>query len=90
MVVAALTLIVGNFVALSQTNIKRMLAYSSIAHAGYILMAVAAAASPQHANVATQGALVYMLAYTFTNLGAFAVAIAIEKNDGTGTHLDDF
>jgi NADH-quinone oxidoreductase subunit N len=90
MVVAALTLIVGNFVALSQTNIKRMLAYSSIAHAGYILMAVAAAASPQHADVATQGALVYMLAYTFTNLGAFAVAIAIEKNDGTGTHLDDF
>lgn len=90
MVVAALTLIVGNFVALSQTNIKRMLAYSSIAHAGYILMAVAAAASPQHADLATQGALVYMLAYTFTNLGAFAVAIAIEKNDGTGTHLDDF
>jgi NADH-quinone oxidoreductase subunit N len=90
MVVAALTLIVGNFVAISQTNIKRMLAYSSIAHAGYILMAVAAAASPQHADLATQGALVYMLAYTFTNLGAFAVAIAIEKNDGTGTNLDDF
>ena len=90
MVVAALTLIVGNFVALSQTNIKRMLAYSSIAHAGYIMMAVAAAASPQHADLATQGALVYMLAYTFTNLGAFAVAIAIEKNDGTGTNLDDF
>lgn len=90
MVVAALTLIVGNFVALSQTNIKRMLAYSSIAHAGYILMAVAAAGSPQHADLATQGALVYMLAYTFTNLGAFAVAIAIEKNDGSGTNLDDF
>lgn len=90
MVVAALTLIVGNFVALSQTNIKRMLAYSSIAHAGYIMMAVAAAASPQHADLATQGALVYMLAYTFTNLGAFAVAIAVEKNDGSGTNLDDF
>lgn len=90
MVIAAVTLIVGNFIALSQTNIKRMLAYSSIAHAGYILMAVAAAASPQYADAATQGALVYLLAYTFTNLGAFAVAIAIEKNDGTGSNLDDF
>lgn len=90
MVIAALTLIVGNFVAISQTNIKRMLAYSSIAHAGYVLMAVAAAANPLTANVATQGALVYLLAYTFTNLGAFAVAVSIEKNDGTGTSLDDF
>lgn len=90
MVVAALTLIVGNFVALSQSNIKRLLAYSSIAHAGYILMAVAAAASPATADSATRGALVYLLAYTFTNLGAFAVALAIEKDDGTGTDLKDF
>ncbi|MFW5692075.1 MAG: NADH-quinone oxidoreductase subunit N [Chloroflexota bacterium] len=88
--IAALTMILGNFVAISQSNVKRMLAYSSIAHAGYILMAVAAAGSAGVANEATRGALVYLLAYTFTNLGAFAVIIAVEKDDGTGTHLDDF
>lgn len=90
MIIAGLTLIVGNFVAISQSNIKRMLAYSSIAHAGYILMAVAAAGNPIYAEEATRGAMVYLLAYTFTNLGAFAVALAIEKDDGTGTTLDDF
>ncbi len=89
-VVAAATLILGNLVAISQTNIKRMLAYSSIAHAGYILMAVAAAGTSGVANEATRAALVYLLAYMFTNLGAFAVALAIEKNDGTGTNLEDF
>ncbi len=89
MIIAALTMIVGNFVAVSQTNLKRMLAYSSIAHAGYILMAVAAAGNPLQADGAAQAALVYLLAYTFTNLGAFAVVSAIEKDDGTGTELTD-
>jgi len=93
-VIAAVTLILGNFVALSQTNIKRMLAYSSIAHAGYILMAVAAVGSaglvPDIANTAAQAGLVYLLAYAFTNLGAFAVILALENNDGTGTELSDF
>jgi NADH-quinone oxidoreductase subunit N len=94
-VVAALTLIVGNVVALSQTNLKRMLAYSSIAHAGYILMAVAAVGSTPIAdlgtigNSAAQGALVYLVGYMFTNLGAFAVVMALEKADGSGTDLDD-
>jgi NADH-quinone oxidoreductase subunit N len=89
-VIAALTLILGNFVAISQTNIKRMLAYSSIAHAGYVMMAVAAAGSFGVANAATQAALLYLLAYMFTNLGAFGVALAIEKNDGSGTNLENF
>jgi NADH-quinone oxidoreductase subunit N len=89
-IVAAATLILGNLVAISQTNIKRMLAYSSIAHAGYILMAVAAAGTTGVANTAAQAALIYLLAYMFTNLGAFAVALAIEKDDGTGTNLEDF
>ena len=88
--IAAATLILGNFVALSQTNIKRLLAYSSIAHAGYIMMAVAAAGTPGVGDMAARGALIYILAYTFTNIGAFAVALAIEKNDGTGTDLKDF
>ena len=89
-IMAAATLILGNIVAISQTNIKRMLAYSSIAHAGYVLMAVAAAASEEVAAVAVSSALFYLLAYTFTNLGAFAVVIAIERDDGTGSNLDDF
>ncbi len=82
---AALTLIVGNVVAIAQTNIKRMLGYSSIAHAGYILIAVAA-------NSATgiSAALFYMFAYVFTNMGAFAIVIAMERQLGKGVNLDDY
>ena len=88
-IIAAATLILGNFVAISQTNLKRMLAYSSIAHAGYVMIAVAAAGTPGMGDQAARAALIYLLAYMFTNIGAFAVAIAIEKDDGTGTNLDD-
>ena len=87
--IAILTLILGNFVAISQRNLKRMLAYSSIAHAGYIMVAVAAAGSADVIDAATQAALVYMLAYMFTNLGAFAVVMAIENEDGSGGNIDD-
>jgi NADH-quinone oxidoreductase subunit N len=89
--------VLGNFVAVSQTNVKRLLAYSSIAHAGYILMAIAAvAATPVMDNPndfvssAAQGMSVYLLAYLFTNIGAFAVVQALEKADGSGTNIDDF
>ena len=87
--VAVLTLVIGNFVAISQRNLKRMLAYSSIAHAGYILVAVAASGSTGVADAATQAALVYMLAYMFTNLGAFAVVMTLEKTDGSGGNIED-
>jgi len=84
---ATLTLILGNFVAIAQPNIKRMLAYSSIAHAGYILIAVAASAkSPDGLG----SALFYMFAYLFTNLGAFAVVIAVERRENQGLLLDDY
>ena len=103
-ILAALTMILGNFVAITQRDIKRLLAYSSIAHAGYILMAVAAAGTLTVSTDATgkqvfglsfaqdamQGVLIYLLAYAFTNIGAFAVAIAVERDDGTGTLIDDF
>jgi NADH-quinone oxidoreductase subunit N len=93
-VIAALTLILGNVVAVSQTNIKRLLAYSSIAHAGYMLMAIAAVGgetiAPGVSNSAAQAIAVYMIAYMFTNIGAFAVVTALEKDDGTGVNLDDF
>ena len=76
-IVSAITMIVGNVVAISQTNLKRMLAYSSIAHAGYILLGVA---SGNETGVA--GALFYLVAYTFTNVGAFAVLTAMAKQEG--------
>ena len=86
-VIAALTMILGNVVALAQSNIKRMLAYSSIAHAGYILMGVAAGiSSPEGVSAA----LFYMLAYLFTNLGAFAIVIAVERRESVGNALEDF
>jgi NADH-quinone oxidoreductase subunit N len=65
---ALLTMIVGNFAALSQNNIKRLLAYSSIAHAGYVLVAVAA-----HSQIGTQAAMFYLASYAFMQIGAFAV-----------------
>jgi NADH-quinone oxidoreductase subunit N len=86
-IVAALTLILGNFVAISQANIKRMLAYSSIAHAGYIMIAVA---SGMGSSDGVSSALFYMFAYLFTNLGAFAVVVALERNQNEGTTLDDY
>ena len=73
-VVAAATMTVGNVVALAQSNIKRMLAYSSIAQAGYILVGVAAASDSGVAAV-----LFYLLAYTATNLAAFTAVIAISR-----------
>jgi NADH-quinone oxidoreductase subunit N len=89
-VIAGLTMVLGNIVAVSQTHIKRMLAYSSIAHAGYILVAVAATQNAGVANEATSAALFYLMAYAFTNLGAFAVVIAVERDDGSGGLIDDF
>jgi NADH-quinone oxidoreductase subunit N len=86
-ILSTLTLILGNVVAIAQSNIKRMLAYSSIAHAGYILIAVAASANSADGIGA---ALFYMFAYVFTNLGAFAVVVAVERQAGNGLLLDDY
>ncbi len=88
--IAILTMTLGNVVAIAQSNIKRMLAYSSIAHAGYVLVAVAAAQRPADAPLAVSAALFYLLTYTFTNLGAFAVVIAVERHDSTGNEIGDF
>jgi len=89
-VVAALTMIWGNVAAIAQTNIKRMLAYSSIAHAGYLMVAVAAGSSVDGAAGAVSAALFYLLAYGITTIGAWAVVLALERSDGTGTSLDDY
>lgn len=73
-VLAALTMTVGNVLALVQSNIKRLLAYSSIAHVGYVLMGFAAATP-----AALSAVLFYLLAYAFMNLGAFVVVIAMGR-----------
>ena len=88
-IVAGATLIFGNFVAIVQNDLKRMLAYSSIAHAGYILVALAAGGVMGFGDTAAQAALIYLAAYTFTNIGAFAIVVAIENDDTTGTGLND-
>lgn len=84
---AAATMIVGNLIAIVQIDLKRLLAYSSIAHAGYILIGVAAAGVPRVADEATQSVLIYLMAYAFTNVGAFSVIIAVERDDATNTGL---
>lgn len=79
---AALTMIGGNILALAQSNLKRLLAYSSVAHAGYIVVGVVA-----NSREGVTAALYYLTAYTVMNAGAFAVAAALERADGTGTDL---
>jgi NADH-quinone oxidoreductase subunit N len=88
--IAALTMAWGNIAAISQTNIKRMLAYSSIAHAGYIFMAMPAAAAPEIATEAVRAALFYLLTYAITNLGAWGVVLALEKAEGSGLAINDY
>jgi NADH-quinone oxidoreductase subunit N len=78
MLVSALTMTVGNVAALTQTNMKRLLAYSSIAHAGYILMGVVALS-----RNGARGILVYVFAYLFMNLGAFLVVTLVHHHEGT-------
>ncbi|MBS1259463.1 MAG: NAD(P)H-quinone oxidoreductase subunit 2 [Candidatus Scalindua arabica] len=84
-VLAALTMTVGNLVAIAQTNIKRMLAYSSIAHAGYALMAIIAGGDFGPASL-----VFYMLAYTFMNLGAFAVVIVLGRKGEENANIEDY
>ena len=88
MILAALTMTVGNLVALTQDNVKRMLAYSSIAHTGYMLVGLAAYAGGQLLGL--QGLLFYGAAYTFMNLGAFAVVAALQKRTGVTSGLATF
>lgn len=89
-VLAALTMIVGNLTAISQTNIKRMLAYSSIAHAGYILMAFVPYGNKEVMPVSVAAALFYLVSYAVTNFGAWAVVISLEKAEGKGLEIGDF
>ncbi len=82
---AAVTMIVGNVSAIAQTNVKRMLAYSSIGHAGYILLGVLAVN-----NRGIEGLLFYLVAYALTNLVAFAVLIVLEQRGEAAWDMGDF
>jgi len=84
-ILAVITMVVGNVIAIYQTDIKRILAYSSIAHAGYALVGLVAAN-----EIGRSGILFYMLAYTFMNLGAFAILILAGKQGENNLTLEGF
>jgi len=88
------TLVLGNVVAIVQTNIKRMLAYSSIAHAGYALIGVVVAGHPDaETSVRTLGlssVMLYLAVYAFMTLGAFAVVAMVRKQGVEGDEIEDF
>lgn len=82
--IAVLTIVGGNIMALVQTNTKRLLAYSSIAHAGYLLIGVVVGGT-----IGVSAILFYLLCYTFMNLGAFGVVSILEHVDNTGSNYSD-
>jgi NADH-quinone oxidoreductase subunit N len=87
-VLAAATMTLGNLVAISQDNVKRMLAYSSIAHTGYILVGLAAYAGGQQSGLSA--ILFYGAAYTFMNMGAFAIVTALQRRPGVSSQIATF
>jgi len=84
-VLAVITMTVGNITALYQNNIKRMLAYSSIAHAGYVLVGFTAGNA-----VGTAGVMFYMLSYAFMNIGAFAIIVMVGKKGEDNNNVSDY
>ncbi|MGH9720286.1 MAG: NADH-quinone oxidoreductase subunit N [Bryobacteraceae bacterium] len=83
-VVAIATMTVGNLAAISQTNVKRLLAYSSISHAGYMLLGLVAGN-----ETGINGIAIYVLVYAFMNLGAFLVIVALRRKNQAGEDIDD-
>ena len=83
--IAALTMVLGNVIAVAQPNIKRMLAYSSIAHAGYVAVAFAATS-----DRGVSAALFYLLAYSLMNLGAFAIVTMLGRSEDKLVNLNDY
>jgi NADH-quinone oxidoreductase subunit N len=82
--VAVLSLTLGNLGAVTQTNVKRLLAYSSISHAGYMLLGLIAGN-----DTGIKGVAIYVLVYTFMNLGAFLVVVALRRRDLIGEDVED-
>ena len=89
-VAAVLSMFAGNLSALVQTNVKRMLAYSSIAHAGYILVALAAAAATDHMEAGIAAALFYLVSYAIVKLGAFLIVAHLGGAGERHVEIEDF
>src|SRR5204862_435712 len=87
--VSVATMTGANLAALTQTNLKRLLAYSSIAHVGYMLLGLVAGDAHSPTADGIKGILIYLLVYTFMNLGAFAVITSLRQRDVIGDELDD-
>ncbi len=87
-IIAAISMSVGNVLALSQTNIKRLLGYSSIAQAGYLMVGLAAVSASQGLSLGASGVLFFLGSYAATNLGAFVVVIAISGRTGSDQIAD--
>ena len=83
--IAALSMILGNFAAITQDNVKRMLAYSSIAHAGYVLLGIISLNS-----FGLSGILVYSIVYVTANLGIWAIVLMLRRHEYAGERVDDF
>lgn len=88
--IAALTMVVGNVAALAQNNIKRLLAYSSIAHGGYLLMALVPYGQTALIKDVSASMLFYLIVYALTSFGAWAVVILLEQAEGAGLELKDY
>jgi NADH-quinone oxidoreductase subunit N len=84
-VLATASMVVGNVIALSQSNVKRMLAYSSIAHAGYMLIGIATGTAE-----AIQGVMFYLVSYMFTTIGAFGIVSLLESGDQENVDIASF
>jgi NADH-quinone oxidoreductase subunit N len=86
---AVLTMLVGNVAAILQNNFKRVLAYSSVAHTGYAMVGLIAAAFGADFNEGASSLLLYLFSYAFMTIGAFAVIALFEKNENTSLNVDD-
>jgi NADH-quinone oxidoreductase subunit N len=86
--VAIVTMTVGNLAAISQNNLKRLLAYSSIAHVGYMLLGLVASDGVNN-STGIMAIMIYLLVYTFMNLGAFAVITSLRRRNIIGDDIDD-
>jgi NADH-quinone oxidoreductase subunit N len=87
--VSIATMTGANLAALTQNNLKRLLAYSSIAHVGYMLLGLVAGNQDNPSADGIKGILIYLLVYTFMNLGAFAVIASLRQRDVIGDEIDD-
>lgn len=87
---AVLTMFAGNVAALLQNNFKRMLAYSSVAHSGYIMIGIIAAGLPESKTLGSSGVIFYLFAYSIMTLGTFALLALFEKKENISISMDHF